>query len=162
MDTQYADSSEVFDRLVDYIRLELDKTAFHKKLYKYMIRDNSINGKQICMVLLEQELVSVSEEEKAALENGSISSYTFMRNLIKNLQITPAQLALDPFSASCVIVDPNTGEVLALVSYPSYDNNKLANGIDADYYASLQNDLSLPLWDYATQMRSAPGSTYKW
>ena len=161
MDTQYADSSEVFDRLVDYIRLELDKTAFHKKLYKYMIRDNSINGKQICMVLLEQELVSVSEEEKAALENGSISSYTFMRNLIKNLQITPAQLALDPFSASCVIVDPNTGEVLALVSYPSYDNNKLANGIDADYYASLQNDLSLPLWDYATQMRSAPGSTYK-
>ena len=44
MDTQYADSSEVFDRLVDYIRLELDKTAFHKKLYKYMIRDNSIRS----------------------------------------------------------------------------------------------------------------------
>ena len=161
MDTQYADSSEVFDRLAEYISQELEKTSFYKKLYKYMIRDNSISGKQVCLVLIEQQIVSVSEEQRAALENGSVSAYQFMRKLIENLQITPAQLALDPFSGSCVVVDPNTGEVLALVSYPSYDNNKLANGIDAEYYASLQNDLSLPLWDYATQMRSAPGSTYK-
>ena len=161
MDTQYADSSEVFDRLAEYISQELEKTSFYKKLYKYMIRDNSISGKQVCLVLIEQQIVSVSEEQRAALENGSVSAYQFMRKLIENLQITPAQLALDPFSGSCVVVDPNTGEELALVSYPSYDNNKLANGIDAEYYASLQNDLSLPLWDYATQMRSAPGSTYK-
>ena len=58
-------------------------------------------------------------------------------------------------------LEVNYGEVLALVSYPSYDNNRLANGVDADYYAGLQSDLSNPLWDYATQMRSAPGSTYK-
>ena len=112
-----------------------------------MIRDNSISGKQVCLVLIEQQIVSVSEEQRAALENGSVSAYQFMRKLIENLQNTPAQLALDPFSGSCVVVDPNTGEVLALVSYPSYDNNKLANGIDAEYYASLQNDLTLRLWD---------------
>ncbi len=161
MEASYADSSEVFDQLVGYILLELDVTDFHKLMYKYMLRDNAINGRQICMILIEQDIVSVSEEEENDLASGAVSAYTFMTGLIEELQITPAQLALDPFSGSCVVVDPNTGEVLALVSYPSYDNNKLANGIDADYYAGLQNDLSKPLWDYATQMRSAPGSTYK-
>ncbi len=161
MDGRYADSSEVFDRLVDYILLNLDETAFHKKLYQYMIHDNSISGRQVCMILVEQELVSVPDDRIASLNSGAVSAYSFMLSLIEELQITPAQLALDPFSGSCVVVDPGTGEVLALVSYPSYDNNRLANGIDADYYASLQNDLSKPLWDYATQMKTAPGSTYK-
>ena len=74
MDTQYADSSEVFDRLAEYISQELEKTSFYKKLYKYMIRDNSISGKQVCLVLIEQQIVSVSEEQRAALENGSVSA----------------------------------------------------------------------------------------
>lgn len=161
MEESYADSSEVFDRLVDFIVQELDSKAFCKEMFRYMIRNNAITGTQICMVLIEQNLVSVTEEEEAALLSGSVSAYDFMRELISELQITPAQLALNPYSGSCVVVDPNSGEVLALVSYPSYDNNRLANGIDADYYAGLQSDLSNPLWNYATQMRSAPGSTYK-
>ena len=84
-----------------------------------------------------------------------------MKEKIKNLEITPAQLALDPCSGSCVISDPNTGNILALVSYPGYDNNKLANTVDADYFNSLNSDLSLPLYNYATQQRTAPGSTFK-
>lgn len=54
-----------------------------------------------------------------------------------------------------------TGELLALVSYPGYDNNRLANTVDADYFASLNTDLSKPLYNYATQERTAPGSTFK-
>ena len=42
------------------------------------------------------------------------------------------------------LTDVNTGEVLALVSYPGYDINKLANGVDSAYYAKIQADLSLP------------------
>ncbi len=161
MDSRYADSSEMFDRLSDFIFENLDKTAFRKKLYKYMLRNDTINGRQICMILAEQEIIIVPDDDLDELASGTVSAYSFMIRLIEELQITPGQLALDPYSGSCVVVDPNTGEVLALVSYPSYDNNRLANGIDADYYASLQNDLSRPLWDYATQMRTAPGSTYK-
>ena len=70
-------------------------------------------------------------------------------------------LALDPCSGSIVITDVKTGEVRALVSYPSYDNNRLANGIDAEYYASLVNDKTNPLYNRATQQKTAPGSTYK-
>lgn len=161
LEASYADSGAVFDSLVEEILERLDTNAFLKKLFKYMLKESRINGKQVCMVLEEQDIISVKSEEIDALKNGQTTPYSFMMRLIESLQITPAELALDPYSGSCVVVHPVTGETLALVSYPSYDNNRLANGIDADYYAALQDDLSKPLWDYATQMRTAPGSTFK-
>ena len=48
-----------------------------------------------------------------------------------------------------------------MVTYPGYDNNKMANTVDADYYAQLRQDLSSPLLNYATQQLTAPGSTFK-
>lgn len=48
-----------------------------------------------------------------------------------------------------------------MVSYPGYDSNKLANGVDSEYFASLQHDKSFPLLNYATQQMTAPGSTFK-
>ena len=96
-----------------------------------------------------------------SLESNAVSPVSFLKDKIKNIEITPAQLALDPCSGSCVITDVKTGELLALVSYPGYDNNRLANTVDADYFASLNTDLSKPLYNYATQERTAPGSTFK-
>ncbi len=43
-----------------------------------------------------------------------------------------------------------------MVSYPSYNNNRLANGIDSSDYASLNTDLSSPMLNRATQSRTAP------
>ena len=97
----------------------------------------------------------------ANLQNGSISAYNFILDKIDNMDITPAQLALDPCTGSTVITDVNTGQIKALVSYPGYDNNKLANGVDAEYYQLLREDNSNPQWNYATQERTAPGSTFK-
>ena len=48
-----------------------------------------------------------------------------------------------------------------MVSYPSYDNNRLAKRIDSDYYASLNSDKSSPMLNRCTQTRTAPGSTFK-
>ncbi len=70
-------------------------------------------------------------------------------------------LALKPCSGSIVITDVRTGELKALVSYPSYDNNYLTNYIDGDYYSKLLADKTTPLINRATTMRTAPGSTYK-
>ncbi len=159
--SNYSDSNEVFIQSDDYIIKQLDKSnAFAKKLYKYMIKGNNISGRQICNLLLEQEIISITDEDENRFTSGQISPYNFIIYLIENLYLTPAQLALDPYSASVVITNIK-GEVLALVSYPSYDNNRLANRIDSDYYARLQNDLSKPLWNYATQQKTAPGSTFK-
>lgn len=162
LNTQYSDSEEIYAKIVDYIFENLKENVdFAKKIYRYMIKDDTISGKQICSILLEQDLIDIDEEERSKLESGAISAYTFMMNRIRNLDITPAQLALDPHSGSMVITDVNTGEVLALVSYPGYDNNKMANGVDTEYFSQLLNDLSTPMINYATQQRTAPGSTFK-
>lgn len=161
LESKYADADEIFDSLVQYIFEKLENnTTFAKKMYKYMIKNNDISAKQVCSVLLEQDVVSITEEEKDKFLKGQVSAYNFIIFLIENLYITPAQLALDPCSASVVITN-TIGEVLALVSYPSYDNNRLANSIDNNYYAWLQTDLTRPMWNSATQQKTVPGSTFK-
>lgn len=162
IDGQYSSAEEVYQALVDDILDMLSQnTEFAKKVFKYMIRDEIISGRQICMLLFEQGVINDEQEEREALENGSVSAYSFLVDKVRKLEITPAQLALDPCTGSCVVTNAQTGEVLACVSYPSYDNNRLANTVDAEYYNSLQNDLSRPLYSYATQQRTAPGSTFK-
>ena len=162
LDVQYSDSDEIYAGLVDYIINALQNNSeFSKRLYKYMIANNNITGKQICIILWDQDLINVEESRITGLKSGRITAYDFIIDCISNLQITPAQLALDPCSGSCVITDVNTGDVKALVSYPGYDNNRLANSADSAYLARLNSDLSKPLWNYATQNRSAPGSTLK-
>ena len=162
LDLTYADSAEVYSAIIDYIKTRIkDDDAFDKKLYKYMLKSEKITGKQALTLLLEQDLIDVEEDELVKFQTGIISSYEFARYLIENLKITPAQLALDPYSGSMVITDVNNGDVLALVSYPSYDNNKMANGVDAQYYQKLRTDESTPLINYATQQKTAPGSTFK-
>ncbi|MCM1100520.1 MAG: penicillin-binding transpeptidase domain-containing protein [Clostridium sp.] len=160
-DEKYSDSLEIYEKLIDYIIDMIDRnTEFQKRFYKYMLLNDRISGRQICMLLCEQQAVNVSPEDEAALYNGKISAYDFMKHRIDNLDITPAQLALDPCNASVVLTDVS-GNVLAMVSYPGYDNNKMANSIDAEYYAKLNADKSQPQLNFATQYKAAPGSTFK-
>ena len=162
LDSQYADSEEIYQSLVEGIFDILDHSIeFQKKFFKYMLKNDVINGKQVCMILCEQRKIEIPEEDENKLYKGKISAYDFMKNRIADLDVTPAQLALDPCSGSIVVTDVNTGDVRALVSYPSYDNNKMANSIDAKYYAQIQADKSSPLLNYATMYKSAPGSTFK-
>lgn len=161
-DKEYSDSSEVYGYLLNYIQETLKSdTDFQKKVYKSVIQNDYISGTDICMVLYDQGVLDSQDEAKIQLSSGALDSYTFMKEKIKSLQITPAQLALDPCSGSCVITNPNTGEILAAVSYPGYDNNRLANTVDSEYYSQLNSDLSLPLYNHATQETTAPGSTFK-
>lgn len=162
LDDKYSDSTEIYDKLISCIIDSVDKnTEFQKKFYKYMLLNDVISGKQICMLLCEQNACEISAADEEALYNGKITAYQFMKNRIDNIDITPAQLALDPCNASVVITDVNTGDVLAMVSYPGYDNNKMANSVDAEYFAKLNNDKAYPWNNYATQYSAAPGSTFK-
>ena len=60
-----------------------------------------------------------------------------------------------------IVMNPQTGEVLALVSLPTYDNNVFARGISNASYAKLLNNPDKPLLNHATQAHYPPGSTYK-
>ncbi|MCX4307329.1 MAG: penicillin-binding transpeptidase domain-containing protein [Acetatifactor sp.] len=162
LDEKYSDSEEIYNKILDYIIVMIDKnTELQKRFFKYMLLSDVITGRQVCMLLCEQKVIEIPIEDETALYAGKLSAYQFMINRINNIDVTPAQLALDPCNASCVISDVNTGEVLALVSYPGYDNNKMANSIDAEYYAKLNSDKSNPQYNFATQYKAAPGSTFK-
>lgn len=162
LESKYSDSDEIYTTLVNNMIASLQSdSTFNKKLYKYMIRENSVSGSEICTLLYDQGVLKDTENSSVLAELASKGPYQFLLGKIQNLEITPAQLALDPCSGSAVVTDVNTGEVLAMVTYPSYDNNKMANTIDATYYNKLLNDLSLPLINRATQQKTAPGSTFK-
>lgn len=162
VEEKYSDSTEIYNALCSYILEDIfTETEFSKIIYQYLIESEAISGKQLCLILFDQNVLPYDEDEIASLENGSITAVSFLKEKIRTLAITPAQLALDPCSGSCVVADTNTGEILALVSYPGYDSNRLANTVDAEYFNSLQNDKSLPQYNYATQQGTAPGSTFK-
>ena len=162
LDTKYSDSTEIFNSLCAYIRDMLDNhVEFNRKLYKYMLLGDVIYPADVCKALCEQGKINIDPDAEEKLFSGRMSSYDFICGRIEKLEITPAKLALDPCCGSMVITDVNSGDVLALVSYPGYDNNRLVNTVDKEYYASLQLDRSKPMYNYATQQETAPGSTFK-
>ncbi len=159
---EYLDSEEIYQALTAYIidYLSTD-TGFSKLLYKYMLQEDTISGQEICLVLYEQGVLDKNDDDYENLASGAMGAYDFMINKIYTLEIEPAQLALMPCSASAVVVDVKTGDVVALVSYPGYDNNRLTNDMDTDYYAKLALDQSSPFFNKAIQQTTAPGSTLK-
>ena len=159
---EYLDSEEIYQALTAYIidYLSTD-TGFSKLLYKYMLQEDTISGQETCLVLYEQGVLDKNDDDYENLASGAMGAYDFMINKIYTLEIEPAQLALMPCSASAVVVDVKTGDVVALVSYPGYDNNRLTNDMDTDYYAKLALDQSSPFFNKATQQTTAPGSTLK-
>lgn len=72
-----------------------------------------------------------------------------------------AELAMEGRRGAVVALAPQTGEVLALVSAPSYDPNRFVGRIDWREWNRLQNDPERPLFNRALQAQLAPGSTFK-
>lgn len=64
-------------------------------------------------------------------------------------------------SGSAVVMNPKTGEVLALVSIPSFDNNLFTKGIDKSTYKSLLSNKYKPLINRVVGAAYPPGSTFK-
>lgn len=160
--SEYMDTEEVFTALSDYIASYLyDDNNFCKQVYRYMLKEKRLNGENICMLLFDQGVLEMDTDTYNGLSAGSIDDCEFIRQKIYNLEIRPSQLALAPCSGSLVLTDPNSGETLACVTYPGYDNNRLANEMDSDYFTKLNMDKSSPFYSRATQEAIAPGSTFK-
>jgi penicillin-binding protein 2 len=64
-------------------------------------------------------------------------------------------------SGVVIAMNPQTGEVLAMVSYPNYENNRLERIIPAYYYQQLSADPQRPLLNQAISSEFPPGSVYK-
>jgi penicillin-binding protein 2 len=161
---EYYSAEELYQKLITYTKEILEKDdKFNKKIYRSLIFSYNLSGIEISLLLFDQGVLEYKDKEEDinSLKNGGISAYEFIRNKLTSLEITPAMLALEPCSGSLIITDVHNGDVLALVTYPSYDNNRFANKVDSEYYAQLLNDKSFPLINRPVMQRTAPGSTFK-
>jgi penicillin-binding protein 2 len=80
--------------------------------------------------------------------------------LDQDLQMA-AEASLGDRPGAVVAIDPRTGEVLAMVSHPSFDPNSFATRIDPKEWNQLTNDPLKPLMNKAIQAQLAPGSVFK-
>lgn len=72
-----------------------------------------------------------------------------------------AEEAFDKKVGSLVAISPGTGEVLAMVSRPSFDPNLFSRGISYDHWVRLRENKGFPMLNRALQSHYPPGSTYK-
>jgi penicillin-binding protein 2 len=64
-------------------------------------------------------------------------------------------------SGVVIVMNPQTGEILALVSYPNYENNRMEQAIPGYYYEQLSEDPQRPLFNTAISAELPPGSVFK-
>ncbi|MFG6394173.1 MAG: peptidase [Lachnospiraceae bacterium] len=160
---KYYSTSEIYEMLIKYgIRLLKEDTGYVKMVYSYLIYHYELSGRDCCLLMFDQGNIKYNAGEYESLEKGLVSAYSFLVKKIKKLEITPGQLGLEPCSGSLVVTDVNTGKVKAMVTYPSYDNNKMANKVDSEYYNTyLMQNKSSPMLNKPVQQAMAPGSTFK-
>src|SRR6266702_1450252 len=87
-------------------------------------------------------------------------------NVITTLDIRLQELAEKALEAKAkrgaiVVVDPNTGDILALASWPTYDPNIFVPSISTENFKALQDDPNIPLLPRAFRSSYPPGSTFK-
>ncbi|MCR5726093.1 MAG: hypothetical protein K6G24_01395 [Lachnospiraceae bacterium] len=160
--SDYNTNEEIFSKVLRYIVDGVkDNTEFEKLVYRQLIFTHKLSGRECCLLLYDQGFLEYDRNDYYRLANGNIAPYTWVIEKIQNLEITPGMLALEPCSGSIVITDVKTGDIRALVTYPTYDANKLTNKIDWEYYQKLLNNKATPLLNRPTQQMTATGSTFK-
>src|SRR5579863_6146112 len=93
-------------------------------------------------------------------ETDAIPGKQLKLTLDIDLQIA-AEEALEGKNGAIVAMDPRTGEILAMVSRPTFDPNDFAVRVSRDQWSKLVNDEDHPLLNKAIQAQLAPGSTFK-
>jgi penicillin-binding protein 2 len=107
-------------------------------------------------VVVNSRGFEVTEAEREPPAPGPSLTLTLDAELQK-----AADEAFGELSGSAVALDPNTGEVLAMTSVPSFDPNEFATGMEASLWNRLSTDPATPLMNRVIQGQYAPGSTFK-
>ena len=100
-----------------------------------------------------------NEHEVASIKEA-VPGKSLQLTLDLDLQVV-AELAMQGRNGAVVALDPRNGEVLAMVSNPTYDPNKFAGRIRSEDWKEIANNPDNPMLDRAIQAQFAPGSTFK-
>ncbi len=116
-------------------------------------------------------LMGVDGQERVVVDNVAR-----VRQVLENVEATPgrnlqttldvdlqavAELSLEGRKGAVVALDPRNGEVLAMVSQPTFDPGMFASHIRQEVWKDVMNDPDTPLLNNAIQAQLAPGSTFK-
>lgn len=187
---RYYPQKDLFSHILGYVgKIGKEEYEKVKETGKYTI--NSEYGKLGVELTFEEYLKGTDGVKKVETDKeGNVSSETITQDAItgKTLRLTidyrlqkTAQDALkntidgikngsltfnkkgisDASSGTVVVLNCQTGEVLALVSYPSYDNNLFINGISTKDWKKISEDSLKPMYNRAISSAFSPGSTFK-
>lgn len=148
-----------YDADIDVTDTE-DKTAA-KQVLTNAVDSGSISYTTLIYVMIEQGVITADDNYKARIASGELTPFNVIIEKLQSGDLEPAETGLEPCTGSVVVSDVNSGEVLALVTYPSYDNNELVNTFNNEYYNKLLEDPATPLVNRPLMQKKAPGSTLK-
>ncbi len=148
---QYLADGYVFDDVTGKTGLEL----FYERMLK------GINGRQ------QVEVDAVGQTKEILASNAATPGNNLVLTIDTELQrqaeasLTRILTAHGKKRGAVVALDPNSGEVLALVSLPTFDNNAFSQGISSEDFNNLINDPDRPLFGRAISGEYPSGSTFK-
>ena len=127
------------------------------------VYDNSLRGEKGLEYLLKDNI----GREVDAFQNGELDTMAVPgKDLISTLDIelqAYGELLMQNKKGSIVAIEPETGEILTMVSSPTYDPNKLAIGKqrNSTYFGLVTDTLNKPLFNRALKAKYPPGSIFK-
>lgn len=127
-----------------------------EKSYEEFLRGNL--GVQYIAVNRRGEKIASFDKGKSDM--NVVNGFDLILTIDKDLQLEGEKL-LEGKQGAIVAIDPDNGEILALVSKPDYDLRYFSGSIPYDVYRSLMNDKGKPFQNRAINSRYPPGSTWK-
>jgi penicillin-binding protein 2 len=110
---------------------------------------------------MRRVVVNSRGEEVGALDQiKAVPGHDLRLTIDLDLQMA-AENALGDREGAVVALDPRTGDVLAMVSHPTFDPNDFAGHLDSQTWSRLTSDPAKPLMNKAIQAQLAPGSVFK-
>lgn len=142
-----------------------EKTSLSLKQHFANMLDSEeilITDKELLLAFGEQGSLDLSEEQMNNIANGNYNLVSLLIGQLESGGLTPDQTDITPYSGTAVVTDPNTGQTLALVSYPSYDNNEFTQNFNS-IYTKLHDGVDSRNIEInrALKTAKAPGSTFK-
>jgi penicillin-binding protein 2 len=121
-------------------------------------------GQQIIEEDVLGRLIRVVQEQAAPVPGDNVYltlDLDLQRSVEEALRFGMAQPDVNSPRGVAIVMNPQTGEILALVSLPTYDNNLFVHGISASDWQRLNDDVHRPLLNHAISDGLPPGSVFK-
>lgn len=161
--------NEAFAHIIGHVHLVSEKDSIlpqYKKIPNFHIGKMGVE-KQKDHTLLgvpgirEVEVNAYRREVRELSIKPSINGKTVQLTLHHELQMFVYDILCKQQSGSCVVINVNTGDILAIVSAPAFDPNAFSSGITTTMWKSLLENPEKPLLDKTTSGLYPPGSLFK-